>query len=70
MMRGGIPAAMCVELTQFCEKNGISLDNLRRYYQEVQLTHKEYHQLQGRYTEIKHCGFLLKKRLEKIAKKG
>jgi hypothetical protein len=58
-----------VELAEFCERNGISLDNLRRYYQEARLTHKQ-HQLEGKYTEIRHCGFLLKKRLEKIAKKG
>ena len=69
MMSGGIPVAMCVELAQFCEKNGIPLDQLRRYYQEAQLTHK-HHQFEGEYTEIKHCGFLLKKRLEKVAKKS
>jgi hypothetical protein len=69
MMSGGIPAAMCVELVDFCEKNGISLEKLRSYYQEVRLTHKQ-HQLEGRYTELSHCGFLLKKRIEKIAQQG
>lgn len=68
MMSGGIPAAMCVELVEFGEKNGMSMEAVRRYYQEVRITHKD-HQLQGEFTEIKHCGFLLKKRLEKIANK-
>jgi hypothetical protein len=69
MMSGGIPSAMCVEIVEFGEKNGMSLESLRRYYQEVRLTHKQ-HQMEGKYTGIKHCGFLLKKRLENVAKKG
>jgi hypothetical protein len=67
MMSGGIPAPMCVELVEFCDKNRISLDTLRRYYQELRVLHKQ-NQLDGKYTEIRHCGFLLKKRLEKVAK--
>jgi DNA-binding transcriptional regulator YhcF (GntR family) len=68
MVGGGIPVGMSVQIAEFCEKNSISWDNLRRYYQKVRITHKQ-HQLEGRYTEINHCGFLLKTRLEKIAKK-
>jgi hypothetical protein len=37
---GGIPAAMCVELANFCERNGISMQELRRYYQEVRVIHR------------------------------
>ena len=69
MMGGGIPAAMCVEIVEFGEKNGMSLDNLRRYYQEMRAVHKQ-NQGGGNYTEISHCGFLLKKRLEKVTKKA
>lgn len=69
MMRGGIPAATCVELAAFCEKNGISLNSLRGYYQEMRAIHKQ-NQWEGKYTEIKHCGFLLRARLEKVAKKN
>lgn len=69
MLGGGIPAAMCVELADFCDKNRISLQDLRRYYQEVRVIHGN-NQVDGKYTEIRHCGFLLKKRLERVAKKA
>ncbi len=69
LVGGGIPPEMCVELVAFCEENGITLKKLRSYYQEVRITHKQ-NQLEGRFTEIRHCGFLLRTRLEKVAKKG
>lgn len=69
MLGGGIPAALCVELAEFCEKHGIPMQDLRRYYQEVRVIHG-HNQVDGKYTEIKHCGFLLKKRLERIARKA
>lgn len=68
MVGGGIPASMCVELAEFCERSGISMQDLRRYYKEVRVIHGN-NQVDGKYTEIRHCGFLLKKRLERVAKK-
>ena len=68
MMSVGIPAAMCVQIANFCEKNSISLASLRSYYQEMRAVHTQ-NQGDGRFKEIKHCGFLLKARLEKVAKK-
>ena len=68
MTGGGISAQMCVELADFCVQSNISMQDLRRYYQEVRLIHGN-NQVDGKYAEIRHCGFLLKARLERVAKK-
>jgi len=67
MVSGSIPPSMAVDLVRFCEQQGISLEKLRRYYLEVQVIHKQ-NQLEGRFTEVRHCGFLLRTRLERVAK--
>ena len=68
MVGGGIPPAMAVELVAFCEQHGVSLEKLRRYYLEVRVIHKQ-NQAEGKYGEVRHCGFLLRTRLERLAKK-
>lgn len=65
---GGIPPSMAVDLVRFCEQQGISLEKLHRCYQEVRVIHSQ-NQLEGRFTEIRHCGCLLKERLERLVKK-
>jgi len=69
MVSGSIPPSMAVDLVQFCEQSGISLEKLRHCYLEVRAVHSQ-NQLEGRFTEVRHCGFLLRTRLERLGKKG
>lgn len=65
---GGVSPSMAVGLVQLGVQQGMSLEKLRRCYQEARVIHKQ-NQLEGKYTDIRHCGFQLKDRLERLSKK-
>lgn len=68
LIASGMPTAMSAEIVTFCEQNGISFEKLRHCHLEIRAVHRQ-NQLEGRYTEVRHCGFLLQKRLERMARK-